>query len=299
MTAFSKEPHLLTACIDYLPIEDVLSCSLVNKPWYSACKTLAKTKGLRIHWKIGNCVLSCLFYKFYNIIMRECDRRFNGNEVREKGYLLRSSGVRESITMRRPYFHVFGKDFWSNVQALEGLSKAVRMGNSIDCTFEYIKQFQLPNKKLDCTYLDALLTDFAPIEYQQLKSAWYFETNLLNFVQMSLSINVCQVCLEMTKSELVPTCFQCLGYCGRQDWRICGICTDVLSRQRDIRNHHYLINKQATNHIRWEWGVCSYMDPRCESYSHAGQGCECRCHNYDSDEESSDSMSEDDEVYGF
>lgn len=292
---YAGEKRVLNYVLDFLPFEDVLSCSLVSKEWFRACGELGPPK---LRWVDGApCALASLFYKLYHAIMRECDLRKNGEEKRANGYFLRSGGKR-SFSIKQ-YYHPLGKPFWDTLQNHERGSKVCRVASGWRTTMDYIRQIiAVPGTRVDVTYLHEILQDFVPREYGVLRGTWYFDISLLNCFQMSLSANVCQSCLEINPDQLDPICFRCLRACGRPDWRVCKICLDVLERQREIRRYHEMMNALDTRHIEWVWGTCSYMNPDCESYSHAGQGCDCPCHR-ESDDEGGDSMSEDDEVYGF
>lgn len=205
-------------------------------------------------------IMSALYYKFYHII----EKRYR--EITPDPYPL----------IQR-YFHVNGIRFFRAV-----------------AENEYKKRF-------DRDLVEVIIKRYAFEEFAELRQKWYFNKDIVGFFLLFISDRVCSVCQQQKDHRVKLRCGQCLNsVCNSHPHRICNSCLPSIMFHRKLRLENEKKRRREREHIAWEWGVCTMMNPSCESYSHAGQGCDCACHGNNSDDESiAGALSSDDEMYGL
>lgn len=205
-------------------------------------------------------IMSDLYYKFYHII----EKRYR--EITPDPYPL----------IQR-YFHVNGIRFFRAVAEKE-----------------YKRRF-------DRDLVEVIISRYCHKEFMELIDKWYYNEDLIGFFFMFISDRVCSVCQQRKARRLKSRCGQCLSSnCDSHPHRICNSCLPSIMFNRKLRLENEKKRRREREHVAWEWGVCTMMNPSCESYNHAGQGCDCPCHGNHSDDESiAAALSSDDEMYGL
>ena len=111
----------------------------------------------------------------------------------------------------------------------------------------------------------------------------YWWSNAFDPVFVELLFPHCASCMKMTYN-MVPHCFKCrcdlsrgkpVPYGAHRCVYLCPCCTKILAPYYKIQEERRQKFSEMESQRKWD---CLYMDPFCESYNHAGQGCTCRCH---------------------
>lgn len=275
----------------YLPYKDLISLGAVNKQCLELARDAIALHGMR---KSEFLFLNDLFYKYYHDIAEYIEKRKIVTGIEENGVITR-------------YWHHLGNRFFYKLFTVEdAFIRAERLRFNIPVKPTNLRSIHAEWKKngVSSELLDVILRSCSP-HWRKIRTAWYFHWDLLKLFTFFFERSVCQVCLHSRKKTR-PRCTNCLSpYCRNPHFvsQVCDDCTETVLKYQKMRRDLEIKRREAISHIRYHWGVCTRMDPSCESYSHAGQGCRCRCHGTfwadDSDAESVDSLSSDDDLYGF